>query len=126
MPRYMFLSLREQRYSNYLNCQIMKTEILKSILNIVTSVCEIPQEQILSKCKRNDIVDARCIFVHFAVRKYGFKSAYISAFLGRKRTKFVNDCLNNYDNFFEQSMSFRLMCHDVQRMLSPSDAASGR
>lgn len=94
----------------------MKSEILSSILTVVSSVCEISPDEICSKCKRNDVVDARCIFVYYC-NKFGFKAAEIAQFLHRKRLCFVNDCLRNHNCFSEQSLSYRLLCHDVGRML---------
>jgi len=96
----------------------MKSQLLNGILAVVSSVSEIPADEILSHTKRNDVVDARCLFVHFAIRKYGFKAATIAQFLDRKRLCSVNDCLRNHDLFLSQSVSYRLMCNEIDRKLS--------
>ena len=96
----------------------MKSELLNGILAVVSDVCEIGADEILSHCKRNDVVDARCIFVHYALRKYGFKAATLAAFLDRKRICSVNDCIRNHDVFHKQSVSYRLMCAEIGRKLA--------
>ena len=103
----------------------MKSEILNDILVVVSSVCEIPADEILSKCKRNDVVDARCIFVYYC-NKFGFKASEVTRFLNRKRLCFFNDCLRNFESFSQQSLSFRLLCHDVNRMLTNKYPSSQR
>ena len=103
----------------------MKSEILNDILKVVSSVCEIPAEDILSKCKRNDVVDARCIFVYYC-NKFGFKAAEVARFMNRQRICFFNDCLRNHQIFKEQTLSYRLLCHDVDRMLADKYPSSQR
>lgn len=94
-----------------------KTELLKSILNVVSEVCEISSEDILSHSKRNDIVDARCIFVHFCM-EYGLPTVTIMHFLNRRRTCVINNYLQNYGIYSRQSFSFRLLCSQVSDKLS--------
>ena len=96
----------------------MKTQLLNGILAVVSSVSEISAGEILSHIKRNDVVDARCLFVHFAMRKYGFQTATLATFLNRKRICSVNDCIRNHDLFLMQSVSYRLMCNEIDRKLS--------
>lgn len=96
----------------------MKTQLLNGILAVVSTISEIPADEIQSHSKRNDVVDARCLFVHFALRKYGFQTATLAAFLNRKRICSINDCLRNHDLFLTQSISYRLMCNEIDRKLS--------
>ncbi len=95
----------------------MKSEILNDIAEVVGSVCEVSVEDIRSMCKRSEIVDARCIFVRYCV-KFGFPASTVSAYLGRKRVGVVGGCLRNYDAYHKSSLSFRLLCHDVDRVLA--------
>lgn len=96
----------------------MKTELLNGILNVVSEVCEIPTDQILSKCKQNDVVNARCIFVHFCIIRYGIPAITVLEFINRKRTSVISAYLQNYDIFRSQSYSFRLFCYNVADKLS--------
>lgn len=94
----------------------MKTQILNTIAETVASVCEVSVEDIRSMCKRGDIVEARCLFVHFCYA-YGLQPASITQFLGRSRKNTVNDCCSNYLIFKKQSVAFRLMSMKVESML---------
>lgn len=90
----------------------MKTELLNSMLDIVSEVCEVSREDILSHCKREDVVDARCIFVHYC-RKYGFKNQVVAEFLNRKRRCVIDAYLRNYPYFSKQSYLFRIYDRQV-------------
>ncbi len=56
----------------------MKTQILNTIAETVASVCEVSVEDIRSMCKRGDIVEARCLFVHFCYA-YGLQRCTVPA-----------------------------------------------
>ena len=94
----------------------MKTALLHQILEVVSSICEIPCEEIVSHTKRADVVDARVIFVYYASR-YGFPTATIAKFINRTRVCSVNDHLANYKNFSAQSVAFRLLSKEVDGKL---------
>lgn len=95
----------------------MKTQLLNNILNVVSDVCEISTSDILSHSKRNDVVDARCIFVHFCM-EYGLPTITIMRFLNRRRTCVISNYLQNYGIYSRQSFSFRLLCSQVSEKLS--------
>ena len=95
----------------------MKSEMLNQIAEVVAQECEVSVEDIKSACKRGDIVEARCIFVHYCYA-YGLQPYSMLSFLGRKRKATVNDCSSNYLIFRRQSTSFRLMSDKVGDKLS--------
>ena len=95
----------------------MKTQILSQILSIVSEVCEVKGEEILSRSKRADVVDARNIFV-FNCSKYGFQHATIADFIHRKRICTVRDCISNHLNYSRQSAAYRLLCAEVAKKLA--------
>ena len=95
----------------------MKTQFLNDIMSVVSDVCEIPSELIISKCKTNDVVDARCMFVHFC-QKYGFPSAAIMKYLGRRRNCTINRYLSCYEDFRKSSASFRLFSSEIAKRLA--------
>lgn len=95
----------------------MKSEIFSTIIGVVSSECEISEDDIRSHCKSNDVVDARCIFV-FYCHYYGLPSASIAKFLNRKRLVSISDCLRNHRTYSEQSIAYRLMCNNVGKKLS--------
>ena len=95
----------------------MKTAFLLKILSVVEEVCEISGDEIRSHVKRQDIVDARVIFV-FYCSKYGFPAATIANFIRRKRICSIRDMLANHKYFSAQSASFRLMSAEVGKKLA--------
>lgn len=95
----------------------MKTETLNSILGVVSEVCEVSREDILSHCKREDVVDARCIFVHYC-KEYGFQNQVVAEFLDRKRRCVIDAYLRNYPYFSKQSYMFRVYSRQVADKLS--------
>lgn len=95
----------------------MKSEILQTIAETCAQVCEVSVEDIRSLCKRGDMVEARCIFVHYCYA-YGLQPSSILQFLRRKRKASVNDYSSNYLILRRQSTSFRLMSDQVGQKLS--------
>jgi len=94
----------------------MKSEMLNQIAEVVAKECEVTVAEIKSTCKRGDIVEARCMFVHYCY-VYGLQPASITNFLGRSRKNTINDCCSNYLIFRKQSVSFRLMSNKVETIL---------
>ena len=95
----------------------MKTSLLNDILGIVSDVCEVSREDILSHCKREEVVDARCIFVHYC-KEYGFQSQVLADFLNRKRRCVIDAYARNYQYFSRQSYMFRFYSRQVSEKLS--------
>ena len=100
----------------YINT-IMKTELLNEILGIVSDVCEVSREDILSHCKREEVVDARCIFVHFC-KEYGFQSKVLADFLDRKRACVIDAYARNYRSYSKVSYMFRFYSRQVSDKLA--------
>ena len=94
----------------------MKTAIFHVILGIVSQICEISTEEIVSKVKRADVVEARTICIFQCVR-YGFTYASIAKFFGRTRTYFIGDAMYNYKIMSEKSASFRYLCAEVSKKI---------
>jgi hypothetical protein len=95
----------------------MKSELFAQILAIVAEICEVSTENILSTCKTSDVVEARCILVQ-ECRNYGIPPATIARLIRRKRIVSVYDCMNNYNDWYRQSYSFRMQCEEVGRKLA--------
>lgn len=95
----------------------MKSELFAKILNIVAETTELSTEVILSKCKSDECVAARALFVHFCCAK-GIPTCIIRDYLGRKR----NDCIANahsaYYAFHKSSLYFRDLADTIERKLS--------
>ena len=91
---------------------LMKTQMLNSILDIVSEVCEVSREDLLSHCKREEVVDARCIFVHYC-KEYGFQSKVLAEFLNRKRACVVDAYARNYRSYSKVSYMFRTYSRQV-------------
>lgn len=46
-----------------------KSEIFEKVLNVVSYFTEVEKENILSKCRKADFIDARCMLVNFCREK---------------------------------------------------------
>lgn len=95
----------------------MKSELFAQILAIVAEICEVSTENILSTCKTSDVVEARCILVQ-ECRNYGIPPSTIARLIHRKRIVSVYDCMNNYNDWYQQSYAFRMQCEEVSKKLS--------
>ena len=90
----------------YINT-IMKTELLNEILGIVSEVCEVEYESILSHCKKEEVLYARCIFVN-KCKDYGIPNHVLAEFLNRHRGCVIDSYVQSYKYFHKQSYIFRL------------------
>jgi len=95
----------------------MKTALLRQILAIVAEICEINGNEICSHVKKANVVDARCIFVYYC-SKYGFPSADIAEFIGRKRICSIRDLISNHRYFSKSSAAFRYLSAEVGKKLA--------
>ena len=95
----------------------MKTELLNDILGIVTEVCEVKREDLLSHGKKEDILQARCIFVHHC-KEYGLPNHLLAEFLNRKRGCVIDSYMQSYKYFYKQSYMFRICCAKVSEKLA--------
>lgn len=103
----------------------MKTAIFNLILGIVSQICEISANEIVSKVKREDVREARTICIYHCV-KYGFTHASIAKFFGRARTYFINDAMYNYKRMSEKSQSFRYLCSEVSKKIQETIQGESR
>ncbi len=61
---------------------LKKSEIFAKVLSVVSEVTEVPQEDILSRNRSEEVVDARCLLVSF-LHDYGFYPSQIAKMIGR-------------------------------------------
>lgn len=100
----------------YINT-IMKTELLNEVLGIVSEVCEVSREDILSHCKKEEVLSARCLFVYYC-KEYGVTNQALVEFLHRKRGCVIDAYMQSYKYFYKQSYMFRLCSAKVSDILS--------
>ena len=86
----------------------MKSELFAKVMEAVTEVTELREEQILSKTKTDDLVAARSLFVHHCIGM-GIPSISVAQYLGRTGTHCVGRYLVNYQSFMKTSYLFRQM-----------------
>ena len=95
----------------------MKTMYLESIASAVSEVCEVTIDDLCSHCKRAELVDARCIFVHYC-KVYGFSNESIMRFLNRTRACVIDNYNANYHIYRKQSFMFRVFSTKVAEKLA--------
>ena len=94
----------------------MKTEIFDKIVNLVAETTELKKECILSSCKTEDLVAARCLFVHFCAAS-GIPTISIAEYMKRKKPTCVNNYLASYESFYKSSPFFRSMRNTIAKKL---------
>ena len=95
----------------------MKTELLNEILGIVSEVCEVSKSEILSHCKKEDVLYARCIFVQ-KCKNYGIPNQALAEFLDRKRGCVIDSYVQSYKYFYKQSYLFRICSTKVSDIIA--------
>lgn len=94
----------------------MKTEIFDKIVELVAETTELKKECILSSCKTEDLVAARCLFVHFCAAS-GIPTISIAGYMKRKKPTCINNYLASYDSFYKSSIYFRVMRNNIAKKL---------
>lgn len=95
----------------------MRTEFLNDILSVVSDVCEVSRESILSHCKKEEVLHARCIFVYYC-KEYGLPNSSLAKFLNRARGCVIDSYMQSYKYFYKQSYIFRISSAKVSDILS--------
>ncbi len=94
----------------------MKTEIFDKIVGLVAETTELKKECILSSCKTEDLVAARCLFVHFCATN-GIPAVSIAEYINRKKPNSVNNYLASYESYYKSSPYFRAMERKIAKKL---------
>lgn len=95
----------------------MKTDIFNCILETVSEVCEVTEEDLLSQKRNGEILEARTILAWFCF-DYGFSANDIKHYLHRKRASSVYAYRANYCIYKKVSTSFRIFVQQVSNILS--------
>lgn len=94
----------------------MKTKIFSTILDVVSEVCDIPAQDIISLKKDEEIADARTILVWLCIRS-GLKPKEIGKFLNRKNPNFVSEQKTKYTVRDAEYVCFRSLVRKAARIL---------
>lgn len=94
----------------------MKTKLFDTILEVVSEVCDVPSQDIISMKKDEEISDARVIFVWLCSRS-GLRPKEISKFLNRKAPNFVSECKTKYTVRDTEYVCFRSLVRKSARLL---------
>lgn len=94
----------------------MKTEFFDRIVDLVAKTTELRKECILSSCKTEDLVAARCLFVHFCATS-GIPTISIAEYMNRKKPTCINNYLASYDSFYKSSPYFRSLRNTIAKKL---------
>lgn len=94
----------------------MKPKIFQTILDVVSEVCDIPAQEIISFKKDEEIAEARIILVWLCVR-CGLKPKEIGKFLNRKNPNFVSEQKAKYTVRDAEYTCFRSLVRKAARIL---------
>jgi hypothetical protein len=94
----------------------MKPKIFNTILDVVSEVCDVPAQDIISFKKDEEIAEARIILVWLCVRS-GLKPKEIGKFLNRKNPNFVSEQKAKYTVRDAEYTCFRSLVRKAARIL---------
>ena len=92
-----------------------KSEIFAKILQVVSQETEVSAEQILSRKKDEETVDARYLLVHF-LSNQGFSQSSIAKFIG-KNIRTVNYIITGFDSRQENRKMFGINLENIRNVL---------
>lgn len=90
-----------------------KLEIFSALLSVVSEVTDVSAADILSNCRREEVVDARMILAR-CLSKEGFYPSQIAALMGQT-TRNVNRALSLVDTRLMSSLSLRINLESVRK-----------
>lgn len=93
-----------------------KRELFNLILNTTADVCEVAVSEILDGKRTMDVVDARCIAMHY-LRKYGLTTRDILRLFGRNNLNSVNSIVSAFEVKHSQSFCFRSNEKEIRKIL---------
>ena len=94
----------------------MKPKIFNTILDVVSEVCDVSAQDIVSFKKDEEIAEARIILVWLCVR-CGLKPKEIGKFLNRKNPNFVSEQKAKYTVRDAEYTCFRSLVRKAARIL---------
>ena len=94
----------------------MKHKIFNTILDVISEVCDVPAQDIISFKKDEEIAEARIILVWLCVR-CGLKPKEIGKFLNRKNPNFVSEQKAKYTVRDAEYTCFRSLVRKAARIL---------
>lgn len=94
----------------------MKTKIFNTILDVVSEVCEVSTQDILSLKKDIEIAEARVLLVWFCYQN-GMYSSDIAKFINRKNQNSVTERIHEYHERIATSTMFRCYVTKIARIL---------
>ena len=96
-----------------------KSEIFAEVLRVVSEMTEIEVDDILSDCRREDVVEARVLLI-YVLSKADFKPACIAHYLGCTRGS-VYYHLNGFENRLRQNKMLEMYCSKTLQKLLKSN-----
>lgn len=93
----------------------MYKDLFNAVLGLVSEVTGISKEDILSGSHRADIVDARCLFVHFLFKEGVYPTVIAS--MMKKSSAGVRHLLAGFDNRKTSNKLFSNISEEIEKKL---------
>lgn len=100
------------------------SEIFQKVLSVVAEHTEISEAQILSTCRTYEVVDARCIAIHYW-KQYGLETTYLMQQLNRKHHNSILHLYNLFNDRQKASRYFRTQVTIIGQQLANELPTSG-
>lgn len=96
----------------------MKDRIIEEVLKTVSEVTRVKTEDIISECKRNEVLEARQLFVWYC-KVNGGCVVDILRFINRKHANCITEIISKYHSNYARYTMFRMMADKISRVLPP-------
>lgn len=98
-----------------------KSEIFQIILDVVCGCVEVTPNDVLSECRKEDVVTARCLIAAYC-KDYHFSNSHIQQFLHYQSHNSVRNLLDQYESRRSYDRSFRFYdqtaAHELDKTMS--------
>lgn len=75
-----------------------KVDLFNLIIDKTASICDVSSDDIRGRCRRADVVDARCMAFFTAINDMNFTYRDISSILGRNDPSAIRQLYHTYDS----------------------------
>lgn len=95
----------------------MKSKIFDCILDTVSEISEVSREEILGKVRTSDVIEARCLVMHFC-KKYGLSDKFLQQKFNRKSAFGISKLAYCCECYERNSFAFKQAIFAVKSRLS--------
>lgn len=94
----------------------MKRQIFNRIIECVSTITDIPKEDILGQKKNADIVEARCLVIYHC-KHYGMTNEYLMNLFNKSSVASITNMVKQYYVYYKSSRIFQFFDKEIDNKL---------